>query len=240
MIGGKESVTMRTPWVVAMFICCGFSSPLFGQGTVSGRVIYQGSPPVAEKVEVKSDTPTCGNSKEIQKVVLGEDHGVTNAVVKIVGASGTPEPKKGTLDQVNCEFVPHVQALPVGSTLSLTSSDPVLHNAHGFYEDGSTAFNIAVPIPGVEVSQKLDKPGVIKLRCDAGHTWMSAYLVITDTPYHALTDANGVFSIEGIPAGTYEVEVWHEWLGKQKRTVTLSEEAAEQPLTFIFTSPGAS
>lgn len=211
-----------------------FLAPAYAQGTVSGRVVFEGAPPAAEKVEVKSDIPTCGSSKEIRKVVLGEKQGVANAVVKILGAAGTSEPKNGTLNQINCEFAPHVQVLPVGSSLTLTSSDPVLHNSHGFYEDGSTAFNIAVPIPGMEVSQKLDKSGVIRLRCDAGHTWMSAYIVVVPEAHYALTDANGNFSIGGVPPGDYDLEMWHEWLGTQKKKVTVKEGASE-PVDFTLT-----
>ena len=195
----------------------------YAQGTLSGRVIFEGTPPAVETVEVKSDVPTCGKTKEVRRVVLGEKQGVANAVVRILGTPGTPEPGKGTLDQINCEFIPHVQVLPAGSTLTLTSSDPVLHNSHAFYEDGSTAFNIAVPIQGMEVSQKLDKPGVIRLRCDAGHTWMSAYIAVVDNPFYALTDADGNFSIPNMPPQDYEIEVWHEWLGTQKKKVTVQE-----------------
>lgn len=200
----------------------------YAQSIVKGRVIFEGTPPAVETVEVKSDIPTCGTVKEVRKLVLGANQGVANAVVKIVGVgAGKPAPTKGTLDQVNCEFVPHVQVLPVGSTLNLTSSDAILHNAHGFYEDGSTAFNIAVPIPGVNVSQKLDQAGVIKLRCDAGHTWMSAYVVVTEEPFYALTDREGNFSIEGVPPGSYEIEVWHEWAGKVRQPIAVKEGGSE-------------
>jgi hypothetical protein len=215
-----------------------FSTSVFAQVTLKGRVVFEGAPPPVETIEVKSDIPTCGNTKAVQKIVLGSEDGVANAVVKIVGTSDggaglKPAPTEGTLDQVNCEFVPHVQVLPVGSTLKLTSSDPVLHNAHGFYEDGSTAFNIAVPIAGMEVSQKLNQTGVIKLRCDAGHTWMSAYIVITGEPYYALTDADGNFTIESIPAGNYEIEVWHEWLSKHREPVIVKEGETE-PVTITL------
>jgi hypothetical protein len=197
------------------------------QGAVKGRVVFEGVPPAAERIEVKSDTSTCGLHQEVSKVLVGRDNGVANAVVKIVGAPGESAPKKGLLDQVQCQFVPHVQALPAGSTLVITSSDPVLHNAHGFYEDGSTAFNIAVPIMGMEVNQKLSKPDIIKLRCDAGHTWMSAYVVVTDTPHYALTDADGNFIIEGVPPGEYEIEIWHEWSGKRRQAVSVKEGQTE-------------
>jgi len=198
-------------------------SNLPAQVTVKGRVVFEGTAPPVETVEVKSDNPVCGNSKEVRKILLGAGQGVANAVVTLHGPAGAVTPEAGTLDQVNCEFVPHAQVLPAGSALVLTSSDAVLHNAHAFYEDGSTAFNIAVPIPGMEVSQKLEKAGLIRFRCDAGHTWMSAYILVTDSSYFAQTDVDGNFTIEGVPAGDYEIEVWQEWLGKRREPIHVSE-----------------
>lgn len=195
----------------------------YAQGTVQGRVLFEGAPPAVETVDVKSDMPTCGTVKEVQKIVLGRDQGVANAVVKIVGAEGAAAPGTGKLDQIQCEFVPHVQALALGSTLKITSSDPVLHNSHAFFEDGTTAFNIAVPIMGMEISKKLDKAGLLKFRCDAGHTWMSAYVAVLTEPFFAVTDADGNFTIQGVPAGNYELEVWHEWLGTHREPIGVTE-----------------
>ena len=210
--------------IISAFACFGLVAPsLYAQGVLKGRVVFDGTPPPAESVEVKSDVPVCGATKETTKIVLSADKGVANVVVKVLGATGTASSKKGSLDQVKCEFNPHVQVVPTGSTLGITSSDAVLHNSHGFYEDGSTAFNLAVPVVGMEISKKLDKPGVIKLRCDAGHTWMGAYVVVLDEPFYALTDANGNFSIEGIPPGHYDLEIWQEWLGKTKQPVDIKE-----------------
>lgn len=223
---------MRDKSFFAILTLLSFHTWLFAQTSVSGRVVFDGSPPSVEQVEVKSDVATCGSVQEVQRLILGQDSGVANAVVTVVGAQGTLAPKEGILDQVGCQFVPHVQVLPVGSKLKITSSDPVLHNSHGFYEDGSTAFNIAVPIAGLELPVTLKQPGVIKLRCDAGHTWMSAYVISTDQPYYALTDENGNFKIDGVPPGNYELEVWHEWLGKHREPISVQE--GGQPLTITL------
>ncbi|MBI1976359.1 MAG: hypothetical protein HYS56_02490 [Candidatus Omnitrophica bacterium] len=221
-----------------LFLAVIFANSSYAQ-TIKGRVIFEGTPPAVETIEVKSDISTCGTHKQTPKILLGADQGVTNAVVTIIGDEGrgerpfAPTPKKGTLDQLNCEFVPHVQVVPDGSTLAITSSDSVLHNAHGFFEDGSTAFNIAVPIPGMEVTKKLDQPGIIRLRCDAGHTWMSAYIIVTDSAHATLTDADGNFALEGVPPGNYELEIWQEWLGAKRQPLVVSEGAAE-PVTLVL------
>lgn len=209
-----------------------FLSFAYAQGTLNGRVTFEGAPPAVESVEVKSDVLVCGTHKEVSKIMLGENKGIANAVVKILGVKGPAAPGKSSLDQVHCEFVPHVQALPAGSTLVITSSDSVLHNAHAFNEDGTTAFNVAVPIPGMEMNKKLEKPGILKLRCDAGHTWMSAYILVLDEVF-AMTDAHGNFSIENLPAGKYEIEIWQEWLGKTRQTVEIKDGANEVSLVCL-------
>ncbi len=65
-----------------------------------------------------------------------------------------------------------------------------------------------------KIESKVEKPEwPIKVQCDA-HGWMHACWISQDHPYYAVTDANGTFKITDLPAGDYEVEVWHEELGK--------------------------
>lgn len=214
---------------VALFA---MSEVSYAQGVLKGKVVFEGTPPPVEKVEVKSDAATCGTVQEVHKIVLGSRNGIQDAVVQILGISGTVQPSEGKLDQIDCKFVPHIQVLPVGSKLKITSSDPVLHNSHGFYEDGSTAFNIAVPIIGMEMPATIKQTGLVKLRCDAGHTWMSAYAIGIDHPYYSQTDANGNFTIENIPSGEYEIEVWQEWLGKHRESIRVKE--GGEPVTITL------
>lgn len=225
---------MRGFWVT--LLVCGLSAPALAQTTVSGKVVFEGTAPAPEPVTVKSDIATCGAAKEVHKILVEPDGGVANAVVQLIGIPGAAPKSGGALDQVRCEFVPHVQAVGAGSVLTITSSDPVLHNAHGFYEDGSTAFNVAVPIAGMEIPVTMKQPGVLKLRCDAGHTWMSAYVLVMDHPFYAVTAADGRFEISGVPPGTYELEVWHEWLGRQRQQVVVSESTAA-PTTVVLKTP---
>ena len=49
--------------------------------------------------------------------------------------------------------------------------------------------------------------------------------MVADTPYFALTDEHGNFAIESVPAGSYEVDVWHERLGWRRQQLSLIRDA---------------
>ncbi len=226
-------ITKATFFVLAgLFL---FSVNSSAAGVLKGKVLYEGPVPPVESVEVKSDAPVCGSHKETAKIVVGPGHGVQNAVVRIIGLKNTAAPSDGHLDQIHCEFEPHVQVILLGANLVITSSDSVLHNSHGFYEDGKTAFNLAVPVVGMEVKKQMNKPGIIRLRCDAGHTWMKGFLYITEDRA-VVTDADGNFSFSDLPAGQYELEIWQEWTGKTQKTVSIKE-GENEPLSVELKEP---
>ena len=92
--------------------------------------------------------------------------------------------------------------------------------------------NINLPVVGWKIMTKIKRAGVIHVRCDSGHTWMNAYIVAINHPYYALTDSNGHFKIDGIPPGNYEIEVWHEWLGKHREPITVQAEPSVIDVTL--------
>jgi hypothetical protein len=105
--------------------------------------------------------------------------------------------------------------LPAGSELEIVNNDPILHNVHARQAtaDGmQTVFNIAQPVRGqrTKVDAALDKPGIVALTCEAGHPWMTAYIVVANHPYVATSGDNGQFVIDDVPAGTYPIKMWHE------------------------------
>ena len=115
------------------------------------------------------------------------------------------------LDNKQCAFAPHLQAGAVGSELLLKNSDPILHTVHARIGN-ETLFNVGLPT-WRQVTKRLDRIGVVRIDCDVLHTWMSAVIVVTDTPYFAVSDQNGNFVMEQLPAGQYRAEIWHEKLG---------------------------
>ena len=185
-------------------------------GSISGEVKFQGDPPAPAKIPVTKDNEVCGKEKTSPDLVVGSNKGIQNVVVYIKGiAKGKKlEPATVTFDQKDCEYHPHVLAFPAGSTVEILNSDGILHNIHTT-STANPSFNVAQPKFKKKIEQKLDKPEMpIKVQCDA-HGWMHAWWVSEDHPYYAVTDANGAFKIADVPPGDYEIEAWHETLGKQ-------------------------
>jgi len=193
-------------------------------GTLAGTVKYAGEPPEAETFEVTKDTSACGTEKTKPELVVGSDKGIKNVVVVVNAAKGKAlevpaEPIP--FDQKGCEYQPHVLAFPAGSTLEVLNPDGVLHNVHAM-GSANPEKNVAMPKFKKKIAWKVDKPEwPIAVKCDA-HPWMKAYWISMEHPYYAVTDETGAFSIEGLPPGDYQVEVWHETLGKTTQNVSIT------------------
>lgn len=139
-----------------------------------------------------------------------------DAVVYLLGGKGPLTPKKGEVDQKNLIFIPHVLAVPVGSTVSFKNSDKVNHNI--FSADVCKKFNLGTYNPGMSRDVLFDKPCVVNLLCNV-HSEMSGYVVAVNSNYYAVTSADGKFTIGNVPAGTYEVTAWSEKLKPQGKTM---------------------
>ncbi|MGH7391378.1 MAG: carboxypeptidase regulatory-like domain-containing protein [Candidatus Rokuibacteriota bacterium] len=198
---------------VAVFI--GLPGPVGAQGggTIEAEVKYNGQP-VVEKLKINKDTQKCGTEAVIEKVAVGANKGLAHAVVSVPGAKGG-KVVKAVVDQHGCKFVPHVVVMAPGELL-IKNSDDILHNIHT-YSTANPPINKAQPKFKKTMTEKFDKPEVVKLTCDV-HSWMLGWVAVTPGPA-AVTDKEGVARIENVPAGKHKVEVWHETLGKQSKDV---------------------
>ena len=179
-------------------------------GTITGSVKFVGTPPKLDPIRVNKNRDVCGDSKPSEALVLNGERGVRGSVVLI---EDVPRGKKSAgdvvLDNSQCVFVSHVTAAALGERVAIRNSDSILHNTHGFLGT-PTVFNVALPTKGqmIEVTKYLKKPGVVRVVCDA-HPHMSAWMIVHDSPYYAVTDEKGAFRITDVPPGTYKVTMWH-------------------------------
>jgi plastocyanin len=215
-------MTIRTTAVPALVVTALTLGSSFA-GDIVGKVKYAGTAPAPAKIQVTKDQAVCGKAEHSDETLLvGPDKGVKNVVVNISdpkdGRKYTPAAKP-SLDQNGCKFVPHVDIVPAGQVVTIVNSDGILHNIHTFPKNNAP-FNKAQPKFKKEMPATFEKPDIIQIKCDV-HSWMAGWIVVAGHAYYALTDASGNFKIDGVPAGTYTLEYWHEKLGKQSKSVTV-------------------
>lgn len=193
---------------------------------MTGRVVYDGKPPETVPLPIAADKAKgcCPEGQSVATkdptLLIDEKGGVANCVVtvQVEGAKVTPLEKPVVVDQKGCHFEPHVVAVPVGSKVEFVNSDQCTHNVHTFARK-SEGMNKAVSNGG-KLEMLLEHREVVQVRCDY-HPWMSCEIVVVDTPFYAVTKADGTFEIEGLKPGTYKGEIWHEQIGKTKVEVTV-------------------
>jgi hypothetical protein len=220
----KFGVVLAACAGVALSMTVGAGLASAAGGTISGTVKYDGTAPPPRKVEVTKDKDVCALHPHFEEdLTVGSGGGIANAVVIVKGAKGDMKLGEVKFEQKGCDYLPHVLAFPAGSTVDIINSDGILHNIHT-YSTKNPPFNMAQPKFKKVIQRKIDQPEVIKITCDA-HGWMHAWWVATDTPYFAVTDDKGNYSIPGVPPGNYEVEVWQEKLGTADQKVDVKDGA---------------
>lgn len=147
---------------------------------------------------------------DLQVLVSGSGGPAANAVVSLHSpqAAAALKPAAAVIDQRNTQFTPLVSVIPVGSQVRFPNSDNVRHQVYSF----SPAKRFQLPLYSGKSAApvRFDAPGVVELGCNI-HDWMVAYVVVTDTPYHAIADAQGRALVMA-PAGRYVLRVWHPQL----------------------------
>lgn len=213
-----------------------------GAGSITGTAVYEGKVPALKPLAVAAE-PMCAKKHPTvpnEMLVLGSGNTMANVVVRVVGGlpagKSYPAPTTPvTMDQVGCQYVPHVIGLMVGQPLKVLNSDGVLHNVHALPKVNKP-FNMAMPPTRKEATETFTKEeGMFVVKCDV-HPWMQSYVGVFSHPFFAVTGADGKYTIKDLPAGTYEVEAWHERLGTQKTKVTVGA-SDTQTAAFKFSPP---
>jgi len=202
-----------------------------GAGSIVGEVKFSGTVPAPKTLKVNKDTQVCGSDKPSEELVVGANKGIKNAVVSLGGAKG-PAPKpaqKPALDQKGCQFTPHVLVVPAGAEMDILNSDGILHNIHTF-SSANPSINKAQPKFKKVLTEKFDKPEVVRVQCDV-HGWMQAWIVVGEHAAYSVSDDSGAFKLDNVPPGKHKVEVWHETLGKVSQEVEVKA-GAPTKVTF--------
>jgi plastocyanin len=139
----------------------------------------------------------------------------------VKGAPTAPLAGGNVIDQKGCLYQPYVIGIVKGQKVRVKNSDPTAHNVRAMNGD-EQLFN------EMHIAQAPDKlmsvdaaPGsAVQLKCDI-HPWMETWVYVSDSSLYAVTGEGGKFSLAGVPAGSYELEVWHPHLGKKTAKITV-------------------
>ncbi len=223
--------------LILSFVLMAAAMPAWA-GSVSGKVAFTGTAPEIKKIDTGAD-PTCAahepDSLKAEDVLVNADGTLKNVFVYVKegleGKTFEPSKDKVVLDQKGCHYAPHVFGVQTGQPLEILNSDATLHNVHGMSKV-SKEFNLGMPMQGMKLTRKFDKPEVmVKFKCDV-HPWMSAYAGVLAHPFFAVTGDTGTFEINNLPPGDYVLEAWHEKFGTQTRKITVTDTGASADFSF--------
>jgi len=211
-------------------------------GTISGTVKWSGPEPHLPGLPITKDPQICDPDshkvRDLERLVIGAQGGVANTIVYLKNISSGkafdfPEARR-FVDQRHCRYEPHILLVPQKTALEMKSSDATLHTIH---MDGAASYNLPFPFPNQVISRDMNTPGVVNMKCNGGHVWMNAEIMVAPHPYFAVTDESGKFSLTDVPPGEYEVVAWHEgWEVKRQEAAfdVLTERRVERP---VFSEP---
>jgi plastocyanin len=167
--------------------------------------------------------------------VAGTIHGKVSGVtgesvvyVEAVAGKTFPAPSQQvTIDQKGLMFVPHIVAVEQGTTVQFLNSDTVAHNVFWISISGNKKLghNLGTWPKGQKQAFKFDNPGIVPLLCNV-HPEMSGYVIVSPTPYFAVTDKSGDFKIDSVPDGSYTVTAWHEGAKNKSNPVKVAGDTA--------------
>jgi hypothetical protein len=116
-------------------------------------------------------------------------------------------PMRARMDQRDERFVPRILAITTGSIVEFPNNDTTFHNV--FSLSRARTFDLGRYPPGKNGAIRFDRAGVVPVFCDI-HSHMSAYILVFDHPFFAVSDTGGRYAIHDVPAGTYALNVWSE------------------------------
>jgi plastocyanin len=129
----------------------------------------------------------------------------------VPGKTFDPPSQHVTIDQKKMTFIPHVVVVTKGTTVDFLNSDPVGHNVYWPNISGNKklSHNMGTWPKGEKKSFQFNDLGVAALLCNV-HPEMSGYVVVVPTPFAAVTDKEGEFTIKDVPNGKYTLKTWSE------------------------------
>jgi len=145
-----------------------------------------------------------------------------------------PRPRReAIIEQVKRQFAPLVSVIQTGTAVDFPNRDDVRHHVYSFSPAKTFEIKLYVGTPAKPVV--FDKPGEVVLGCNI-HDHMRGFVFVVDTPFVAKTDATGRAVVDDLPAGEFDIGVWHyaQSAAAPLRRVRIANAAAKLPAGFTL------
>jgi plastocyanin len=179
----------------------------------------------------------CGRAEAASILVTVKDvEGTLVSDAVVYAKSSNPvvsvEKKQALIEQRDKQFVPHVTAIQVGTSVTFPNKDSVRHDVYSLSPAKKFELPLYAGIPAEPVT--FDKEGFVTLGCSI-HDWMVAYIAVLPTPYFQVTGKKGRIVLEDLPAGQYTVQVWQPLLKGAPEKFAQHVDLAEGSTELLFT-----
>jgi len=192
-------------------------------GTIRGRVdLRGGTQEAAAHVAVTDVAMTASHAPTDRRSVVYLDPAPR-------AAFDAREETRPRLDQRNETFVPHVLAIVAGTSVDFPNNDRTYHNV--FSLSKTRTFDLGRYAAGRSKAVKFDKPGIVRVFCDI-HSHMSAFILVFAHRYFSVADEDGVYRLENVPPGSYNVFAWNESAPLESRRVVVPESGGDVEVNF--------
>ncbi len=193
-------------------------------GTVSGSVTYTGTPPKMKPIDMSKE-PSCASQHATpvmtENAVTGAGSTLANVVIYVsAGEQGAAATAAVRYDQKGCQYLPHVAVVEVNQPLEIYNDDQTSHNIHPLATTNAE-WNKSQPPGAPPIHTSYGKPEFIPVKCNV-HPWMHGYFAVLSTAHHAVSGADGRFTLAGLAPGKYTLTAWHEKFGTQTAEVTIT------------------
>lgn len=197
------------------------AAPRGAQGPLSGGVI-RGRVTVPE-TSVVAPRPMVADLGGMSRMPVDRRRVVVYLESTPVLAAYPKTPGRARMDQRDEQFVPRVLAITAGSYVEFPNNDTTFHNV--FSLSRTRTFDLGRYPPGKNGAVRFDRAGIVPVFCDI-HSHMSAYILVFDHPFFAVSDSSGRYVIRDVPAGSYALNVWSELGRAPSKRITVSPDGA--------------
>jgi len=168
------------------------------------------------------------------RVIDDRGTGMADAVVSVIAGapSAAPPGTRAAIDQRDRRFAPGVIAVQRGTAVSFPNSDDVRHHVYSFSRPND--FQIRLYHGESSEPVTFEHRGIVSLGCNI-HDGMVGFIAVVDTPHFATSGTGGTLSIDGLPPGRHELDVWHPDAGWSETTVLIEPATQTVRRTLVLT-----